>query len=223
MRVGDLARLDCRPGRIADIGDHLVAMARGRAVLNVGCAGGASYYLPDRTEAWLHARFANAAADLTGVDIDTEEIAHATKHGWTIVEANCEDMQLDRRFDAIMLVDVIEHVANPGRALDNLVAHLKPGGAVYITTPNPTFVADMARAMLGWGPSTYWDHVACFAPEHLQALCDRHKHALSNVLFFSHRDSRSSLHRLKSGAIAAAGRFNLRLNNAWLGVVQARA
>jgi len=220
MRLDNKVRLECQPGRIDEVGAHLLFAAQDRAVLNVGASGGVEYYLPDRANLWLHARLDKVASSLVGIDIDTAAVAHAARYGWKIERANCEEARFERTFDMILLVDVIEHVSNPGQTLDNLVGQLAPSGELYITTPNPAFAGDLARALIGRGPSTYWDHVASFAPEHLQAMCDRHGHTLAEVQFFSHRDRRNVQYQMKSIAIAALGRLNPRLNNSWLGVVR---
>lgn len=223
MRVGDTVQLETSPGRIGDLPAFLLRRLAGQSVLNVGAAGGVTYYLPDRAGLWFHARLAEVAAEAVAADIDADGIAHAARHGHTILHADAEAHDFGRRFDAILMIDVIEHVGSPARAVGNLLAHLVPGGALYISTPNPAYLGDVARTLLWRRPSVYWDHQALMAPEHLQALCDRHGHRLSEVHFFSHVDRRSLRNRLVSGAIAAAGRVNRRLNSSWLGVVQAGA
>lgn len=39
-------------------------------------------------------------------------------------------------FDYIILADVLEHLENPWRALENIKAYLKPGGQVLASIPN---------------------------------------------------------------------------------------
>ena len=41
------------------------------------------------------------------------------------------------RFDTILMMAVIEHLAEPGRLLCQLPHYLKPGGKLIITTPSP--------------------------------------------------------------------------------------
>jgi SAM-dependent methyltransferase len=42
----------------------------------------------------------------------------------------------DARFDAAVLQDVIEHVSDPARILGEIVRVLRPGGILYLSTPN---------------------------------------------------------------------------------------
>lgn len=222
MRVGDSVRLNVEPGWLADLPAHLSALAAGRSVLDIGTAGSVSEYLPHNVEHWLHARLKRVATDLVGVDIDRAGIAYAATHGWKIECANCETMNLGRRFDLAVMVEVIEHVETPSRAIANTLEHLVPGGRLYITTPNPGYLGDVLRTLRGRAMSVQWDHQAMFAPEHLQSMCDRHGFALTEVKLFTHYDWRNPRYRFKSGLAARIGRINPRLNTSWLGVIEAR-
>jgi hypothetical protein len=55
----------------------------------------------------------------------------------------------------VLWLDVIEHLANPGLALDNIVATMAPGATLLVTTPNPR-----------WSRSRLWalqsGYPACF-------------------------------------------------------------
>jgi 2-polyprenyl-3-methyl-5-hydroxy-6-metoxy-1,4-benzoquinol methylase len=161
----------------------------------------------------------DVAAEVVAVDIDRESIAHAARHGWSIQHADCQTMDLGRTFDVAVMMEVIEHVEAPARAIATALKHLAPGGRLYITTPNPTFFGDIVRTLRGRPMSVYWDHQTLFAPEHVQAICDRHGFALAEVRLFTQRDQHSRLNRLKSAINAGLGRINPRLNTSWLGVI----
>jgi 2-polyprenyl-3-methyl-5-hydroxy-6-metoxy-1,4-benzoquinol methylase len=55
-------------------------------------------------------------------------------------------------YDVIVASEVIEHVLDPDRLLENIVRHLAPGGLVIVTTPN------------GWGP---WELSNYLRPRHV--------------------------------------------------------
>jgi hypothetical protein len=80
-------------------------------------------------------------------------------------------------------------------------------------------LADAAR---GRGAGVYWDHVACYLPEHLQAICDRHGWRLAEVRFFSFADRRSAATRAKSRVIAGVGALFPRFHNSFLATIRAR-
>ena len=61
----------------------------------------------------------------------------------------------DKAPDLVLWLDVIEHLANPGIALDHIAATMTPGATLVVTTPNPR-----------WSRSRLWalqsGYPACF-------------------------------------------------------------
>jgi SAM-dependent methyltransferase len=51
--------------------------------------------------------------------------------------------------DVIVAGEVIEHVMNPGRALESCAEVLKPGGRLILSTPNPDGFAYWRKAVFG--------------------------------------------------------------------------
>ncbi|HTQ71838.1 MAG TPA: class I SAM-dependent methyltransferase [Acidocella sp.] len=45
----------------------------------------------------------------------------------------------DRKFDLVLLCEVLEHVAEPLHVLQDVLGHVRPGGLLYITVPNREF------------------------------------------------------------------------------------
>jgi 2-polyprenyl-3-methyl-5-hydroxy-6-metoxy-1,4-benzoquinol methylase len=76
-----------------------------------------------------------------------------------------------RTFDAVLLVDVIEHVAEPRTLLDNAAQLLAPGGCLMVVTPD---VASLARKLLG---HRWWHfrlaHVGYFDRHSFEAVAER--------------------------------------------------
>jgi len=215
VRYRDLVQLDIKLRHISDVDGYLLPRLTGKAVLDIGAAGGVERYLPYYIDQWLHAKIAAVA-------FDRDNIAQAARHGWKIAETDCESMKLNRRFDAALMMDVIEHLEAPGRAIVNVMAHVKPGGALYIATPSPTGPGDIVRAFRGEAPSVFWDHQCVMWPEHLQAICDRHGFVLRDVAMIAPHDERSRILLLKSAALRIIGSINPRLGQRWIGVVQAK-
>jgi 2-polyprenyl-3-methyl-5-hydroxy-6-metoxy-1,4-benzoquinol methylase len=96
--------------------------AAGKDVLDVGGVG-------QNVEYSLWQELKLCARSLTGIDI----IPSSDKD---IVTGNMETYSFGRKFDVIILGDVIEHVDNQGLLLDNAKKHLRPDGVLIVTTPN---------------------------------------------------------------------------------------
>jgi 2-polyprenyl-3-methyl-5-hydroxy-6-metoxy-1,4-benzoquinol methylase len=102
---------------------------RGR-ILNVGCGTGGFNVLA-----------AGAGARVVGVDDDAEAIAicglKAHKVGGAFVRAQAEALPFrDGAFDLVHCFSVIEHVASVEATVAEMVRVTRPGGAVYVHTPN---------------------------------------------------------------------------------------
>ena len=222
MRVGEHRRLACETIIIDSIDDYVLPASRGATVLNVGAAGGVDQYLPSHPEDWMHAKLRGVAAELVGLDIDRSGIDLAREHGYEIVQGDCQSVRLARRFDVIIMSDVIEHLERPGEALGNLVDHLAPGGRLLVTTPNATFVGGFIDAIRNQPVDVYWDHVTVFVPEHIQTLCERHHLVLRRVAFFTFQDRRTHSNRWKSTVVRAIGRIRPRLHGHFLAEIAAK-
>jgi len=213
--------LSTKPEYIQDVFSLILKFVNGKTVLNVGAAGGVRGYLPSNRENWLHYRLGLVCSELMGVDIDVDGVEFAKGHGEIIVNANCEVMDLGRKFDAIVLSDVIEHINAPVTGIRNLMSHLKVGGKLFVTTPNPTAANLMIRAILGRKLNVYWDHVSCYMPEHIQAICDRCGYQLSAIHFFDHIDRQNVSNQVKSHLAKMISIINPKLSTSFLAVIEA--
>lgn len=66
----------------------------------------------------------------------------------------------DQSFDAVLCMDVLEHVNDPAAALAEIGRVLAPGGVGYVTTPNPLWApiqwtAETLKAKVPEGPHRY--------------------------------------------------------------------
>jgi len=93
-----------------------------KEVLDIGSVGQSQKY-----QLWNNIK--RVSKSLTG--IDTEKSSDKD-----IVMGNMETYKFKRKFDTIIVGDVLEHVENQGLFLKNIKTHLKKGGEVIITTPN---------------------------------------------------------------------------------------
>jgi len=97
-------------------------------VLSVGCGAGV-------TEATL----VEKGIEVTGIELDHDAAQMARTNGLTVIEADAEDAQIQlgkKVFDCLIYADVLEHFADPLKALRLHVQHLRLGGTVIISVPN---------------------------------------------------------------------------------------
>ena len=129
----------------------ILESAPGRRVLDVGCfRGDLLSYLGDDWE-----RF--------GVEPSSDARKVAESRGIRIVGSSVEGLESNQKFDAITLVDVIEHLPRPLESLQKLVNMLTPGGLLVIFTGN-TQAWSWRFAGRHYWYSALPEHVAFFQP-----------------------------------------------------------
>jgi len=116
----------------------------GLRVLDVGCGGGI-----------LAEPLARLGASVVGIDPSDRNITVAQRHAAqsslaidyrsTSAEALAE---AGEKFDAVLAMEVVEHVADVGLFVDVAAAMVKPGGLFFVATLNRT-VKSFALAIVG--------------------------------------------------------------------------
>ena len=103
----------------------------GLRILDIGCGAGL-----------LCEPFTRLGAQVIGVDPSATNIAAAKLHadkGHLSIDYRCttvEQMDVRERFDIVLAMEVIEHVADVGVFLNRCAAMLKPGGMMVVSTLN---------------------------------------------------------------------------------------
>jgi SAM-dependent methyltransferase len=103
-------------------------------------------------------------ADVQGVEVSPDGAAAARAKGLRVFCGTLEEFETDDRFDVILMSHVIEHVLDPVGTVEKTFSLLKPGGVLYLETPN---VGALDARI--WG--AYWGLI--HYPRHL-CLFDRH-------------------------------------------------
>ncbi|BAM93033.1 3-demethylubiquinone-9 3-O-methyltransferase [Bradyrhizobium oligotrophicum S58] len=115
----------------------------GLRMLDIGCGAGL-----------LCEPFTRLGAQVVGVDPSASNIAAARLHaekGHLSIDYRCttiEEMDPRERFDIVLAMEVVEHVADIGAFLGRCAAVLKPGGMMVVSTLNRNWKS-FALAIVG--------------------------------------------------------------------------
>jgi len=137
--------------------------------------------------------------------------AHGTEFEQRAVEINrakgleCVQAPIDAgtfepgSFDVVTAFEVVEHVSDPLAEAAAIAAALRPGGLLYVTTPN---FGALSRRLLRerWSVVSYPEHLTYFTPSTLCAWLERFGFAPVGVA-----TTGVSFARLRGGPPAAAG------------------
>jgi len=84
-----------------------------------------------------------SGAEVAGVELDPRMVSFARDRlGIEACLGGIETLPADRTFDVITMVDLIEHPLDPVGLMAAAVQRLRPGGSLYLLTPNGTHLAD---------------------------------------------------------------------------------
>jgi SAM-dependent methyltransferase len=131
--------------------DLLARHVPGGRLLDVGCGYG---LLLDEAR--------QRGYEAEGVELSLDAVAHARRLGLhvrdtALEDAAREDAKHGERYDAVLAIDVLEHLDDPVAGLERLSALLAPGGALLVTSPDPTCLAARVAGPRWW----------CYEPAHV--------------------------------------------------------
>src|SRR3954466_2912097 len=122
-------------------------------------------------EGYGSAVLAQRAARVTGVDANPEAHAHArakySRPGLAFERELVETW--DKPVDAVVFLQTIEHVQDPGAILEHFKSILRPGGVAYVSTPNLLTLAPKGAEK----SDNPW-HVKEYRAAEFRALCEAH-------------------------------------------------
>jgi SAM-dependent methyltransferase len=139
--------------------DVTTRWAPGRRVLDVGCFNGAMLqYFGDRWERY-------------GVEPGAEAAALAESRGVRILSATLAQAPPEPAFDAIVAIDVLEHILDPLDFVHQVAGRLAPGGVFVGMTGDSDALSWRLQG------SRYW---YCNLPEHVSFYCRRSMQQLAS-------------------------------------------
>jgi SAM-dependent methyltransferase len=107
------------------------------------------------------------------VDLDASAKARAEARGHESFVSRIEDFDDPGPFDVVLLLNLIEHVADPGAVLRRLASLLSPGGVILVKTPNVDSLDARLFRHRDWGGYHCPRHWVLFDEPSFVALAQR--------------------------------------------------
>jgi ubiquinone biosynthesis O-methyltransferase len=165
--------------------DHSSQPLNGTRCLDVGCGGGL-----------LSESLARLGASVTAVDASPENIGIAKAH---LQQSSDRSLKIDyqcttaeelasrsEKFDAVLSLEVIEHVQNQQEFVANLCHLVKPNGLLFVSTINrtiPSYVGTIlvAEYLMGIVPKGTHDYTKYVRPQELSEWIERAGGSIQDV------------------------------------------
>lgn len=130
-------------------------------VLDAGCGEGQLSY-----------RLAKLGYSVTGIDLPGPSLQKArallasSDYGWDIIAGSVEEFDgAGRAFDAVVSIEVIEHLYRPVTFLKSMAHALRPGAVLILSTPYHGWLKNVAISALGFWD---WHHQALDEGNHIK-------------------------------------------------------
>jgi SAM-dependent methyltransferase len=138
-----------------------------RRVCDVGCGCG-----------MMLAELAARGCDVAGIDASDKAVEYCARRGVRVIRGLLPDDagRLPGRFDAVLMLDVLEHIERDRAALESALALLKGGGVLILTVP--------AFAWLWGRHDERHGHVRRYDLASLRKLLAGHAHARAEFVSY---------------------------------------
>ena len=131
------------------------------SLLEIGCASG------DILERMQDSGYRG----VRGIEISREACEHAWDRGLDVFHGTLDEFETEDRFDLVFMSHVIEHVLDPLATAAKIRSLLKPGGLLYLETPNVRSL-DARLWKRRWGLIHYPRHLYLFDRATLRRLLE---------------------------------------------------
>lgn len=121
-----------------------------KRVLEIGCSSG-----------YMSKELAKKDCAVTGIEINPEVAKEARKHCQKVIIGDVESQATigklgNKKFEVIILADVLEHLKDPESVLINLLKYLDRRGKIIISVPNIAFLTNRLLHLFGRFDYTDW-------------------------------------------------------------------
>lgn len=192
--------------KLVDRVNYLKELCRDKRVLHLGATDAPMTKQAISNKTLLHLHLNETARELVGLDLDRNMIEYLRREHsiHNIMLGNIEKSEdyPPQTFDIILAGEILEHLSNPGNALESIKSVVSSSSKIIITVPNAYSVKAFVRAVARH-ELIHPDHTLYHSPHTLFTLVERHGFHITN--YFSYLMG-------GKGAFASIANAMIRLN-----------
>jgi len=138
--------------RYNDLLDEFEGYRNTNNIIDVGCGDG-----------WFLVEAKKRGWSVFGTEFEERAVVNGGAKGIIMHQGVLKPSNYSVTFDIITSFEVVEHINNPMEEFKNFYSILRPGGLVYVTTPN---FNSLSRKLLGpkWNVLNYPEHLSYYTP-----------------------------------------------------------
>lgn len=163
--------------------EYLENISRNKVVLHLGAAeGNDTRELNKQNNNWLHGRLLNVAKEVIGVDINPDNESNIIACNIESHDECVEKLDKYKNVDIVIMGELIEHLFNPGTALNNLKFCKSE---LIITTPNVFSIRKFFWALFNREVVSK-SHTCYYSVKTLTYLLNQHGYEVTKVLKYAY-------------------------------------
>ena len=187
--------------KIVNRDELIIDLCRDKKVLHLGCIDHPLLEIKLNNNNLLHQKILNVAKELHGIDIDKEGIKILNEK-YNIGNLFCENIENDEvilssNYEVIVAGEILEHLNNVGKAMNNIYKYLSKDGLLIVTVPNALafriFFHTLRRR-----ENIHPDHVSYFSPYTIYNLLKRYYFRTYKIYSYSYPSTRIIINKIKS-------------------------
>ena len=173
--------------------EHLIDISKGKKVVHFGFADAPFTKGRIDTKEILHLKLKTVCSELVGIDYDEAAVNDYVKatndtnaYSGNIYDLSAIDINL-KDYEIILLGEIIEHLSNPGIALDEVCKHISDTARLVVSVPNG-FGFWPFQGSLNNVELIHHDHVAWYSMYTLSNLLSKHGFDVVESSYYSFFD-----------------------------------
>lgn len=173
----ELAKIDEKGNTFSKIRDMLPKLSKDAQIIDIGCGHGS-----------VSEELVKGGYEVFGVEINNEAIESLKGKGFHVIKHDInEPFNFNKKFDLVLLLDVLEHTFDPVALLEQSIGILNENGELIISIPLYFDLRDRIRILftgsiisydnLCYGKKNYnlfksynYDHIRFFRPKEILNL-----------------------------------------------------